>query len=95
MHDDNVKDIEKEVFVPSKDVIDKAMSNSHEVLKDPKYKSPKPYTLPLPFPQRMAKAKVDLEFEKVLEVLKKLYINILFTNALSQVSCKVFDRDFV
>ena len=33
----------------------------------------------------MAKATLDLHFGKFLYVLRKLYINILFTNALSQV----------
>ena len=32
----------------------------------------------------MAKAKLDLQFGKFLELLKKLYINIPFTKALSQ-----------
>ena len=32
----------------------------------------------------MAKAKLDLQFGKFLEVLKKLYINIPFTETLSQ-----------
>jgi len=32
----------------------------------------------------MAKAKLDLQFEKFLEVLKKLYINIPFATVLSQ-----------
>jgi len=32
----------------------------------------------------MAKAKLDLQFRKFLKVLKKLYINIPFTEALSQ-----------
>jgi len=32
----------------------------------------------------MAKTKLDLQFGKLLEVLKKLYIDIPFTNALSQ-----------
>ena len=34
----------------------------------------------------MAKAKLDQQFGKFLEVLKKLYINIPFPNALSQLS---------
>jgi len=34
----------------------------------------------------MAKAKVEHQFGKFLEVLKKLYINIPFTNASSQMS---------
>jgi len=32
----------------------------------------------------MAKAKLNLQFGKFLEVLNKLYINIPFTNALHQ-----------
>ena len=55
-----------------------------EFPKDLKIISPKPYAPPLPFPQRMAKAKFDSQFEKFLEALKKLYINIPFTKALTQ-----------
>ncbi|KAJ9180886.1 hypothetical protein P3X46_009075 [Hevea brasiliensis] len=43
-----------------------------------------PYQPPLPFPQRFQKAKMDKQFGKFLEVLQKLYINIPFTEALSQ-----------
>ncbi|KAJ9177086.1 hypothetical protein P3X46_012338 [Hevea brasiliensis] len=43
-----------------------------------------PYQPPLPFPQRFQKAKLDKQFRKFLEVLQKLYINIPFTEALSQ-----------
>jgi len=57
---------------------------SKEPPKDSNVTSPKPYNLPLPFPQRMAKAKLDLQFGKFLEVLKKLCINIPFTKALAQ-----------
>ena len=60
------------------------MHKPDKVLKDPKTISPKPYTSPLPFPQRMAKAKLDMQFGKFLDVLKKLYINIPFTKALTQ-----------
>ena len=86
MHDENehVENIEKEVFKPSNDVIDDVVHKYDEVPKDPKITSSKPYTPPLPFPQRMAKAKLDLQFEKFLEASKKLYVNIPFTDALSQ-----------
>ncbi|KAJ9135078.1 hypothetical protein P3X46_032297 [Hevea brasiliensis] len=47
-------------------------------------KLPEPYQPPLPFPQRFHKAKLDKQFGKFLEVLQKLYINIPFTEALSQ-----------
>ncbi|KAJ9141151.1 hypothetical protein P3X46_031724 [Hevea brasiliensis] len=50
-----------------------------------KKKLPEPYQPPLPFPQRFQKAKLDKQFGKFLEVLQKLYINIPFTKALSQI----------
>ncbi|XP_021667187.2 uncharacterized protein LOC110655253 [Hevea brasiliensis] len=50
-----------------------------------KQKLPEPYQPPLHFPQRFQKAKLDKQFEKFLEVLQKLYINIPFTKALSQI----------
>ncbi|XP_057993028.1 uncharacterized protein LOC131174019 [Hevea brasiliensis] len=49
-----------------------------------KKKLPEPYQPPLPFPQKFQKAKLDKQFEKFLEVLQKLYINIPFTEVLSQ-----------
>ena len=69
---------------PSKEVIDDVVHKSNKVSKDPKITPPKPYTPPLPLPQRMAKEKLDLQFGKLLEVLNKLYINIPFIDALSQ-----------
>ncbi|KAJ9141094.1 hypothetical protein P3X46_031670 [Hevea brasiliensis] len=45
---------------------------------------PPPYKPPLPYPQRFQKAKLDKQFRKFLKVLKKLYINIPFTDAISQ-----------
>jgi len=44
-----------------------------------------PYMPPLLFPQRFAKTKLDYQFTKFLNVLKKLHVNILFIKALSQV----------
>ncbi|XP_057994354.1 uncharacterized protein LOC131174615 [Hevea brasiliensis] len=49
-----------------------------------KYVPPAPYKPPLPFPQRFQKAKLDKQFRKFLEVLKKLYFNIPFTDVISQ-----------
>lgn len=46
----------------------------------------KPYVPPIPFPQRLRKHKLDKQFEKFLEVFKKLHINIPFAEALSQMS---------
>ncbi|XP_042388061.1 uncharacterized protein LOC121980164 [Zingiber officinale] len=42
------------------------------------------YEPPIPFPQRIIKAKLDEQFGKFLDVLRKLYINIPFTEALQQ-----------
>jgi len=39
---------------------------------------------PLPFPQRFAKAKLDSQFGKLLDMLKKLRGNVPFLDALSQ-----------
>ncbi|KAL8124541.1 hypothetical protein AgCh_012260 [Apium graveolens] len=39
---------------------------------------------PPPFPKRLQKKKLDKQFEKFLEVFKKLHINIPFTKALEQ-----------
>jgi len=41
-------------------------------------------TPPVPFPQRLQKKKLDTQFEKFLEVFKKLHINIPFAEALEQ-----------
>jgi len=45
---------------------------------------PKPYMTLLPFPQRFAKAKLDSQFGKFLDMLKKLHVNVPFLDALSQ-----------
>ena len=48
------------------------------------YIPPPPFKPPLPFPQRKAMAQTEKQFGKFLDVLKKLYINIPFTDALQQ-----------
>ena len=63
------------------------MHDSNELSKGLKQTFRKPFTLPLSFPQRIAKAKVNLQIGKFLEFLKKLYISILFIDALSQMPC--------
>jgi len=81
---EHVENDKKEMSPPSKEVIGDVVHKSDEVHKDSKITPPKPYTPPLPSPQRMGKARLDLQFEKFLQVLKKLYINIPFTEALTQ-----------
>jgi len=84
LHDENVETVENELSAASRDVNDgNDVPNSNEVPKDPKYFL-KSYTPPLPFPHRMAKVKLDMQFRKCLEILKKIYINIPFTDALSR-----------
>jgi len=55
-----------------------------EILKEPRPFSPKPYIGHLPFPQRFAKAKLDSQFSKFPNMLKKLHVNVPFIDALSQ-----------
>ena len=45
---------------------------------------PELYMAPLPFLQRFAKAKLDSQFGKLLDMLKKLRGNVPFLDALSQ-----------
>ena len=49
-----------------------------------KPRSIKPYRSSIPFPQRLAKAKLKAKFGKFLGVLKKLQINIPFLDAISK-----------
>jgi len=43
-----------------------------------------PYQTRVPFAQRVAKAKLEAKFEKFLEILKKLQINIPFLDAIPE-----------
>ncbi|XP_070011189.1 uncharacterized protein [Nicotiana sylvestris] len=43
-----------------------------------------PHSVPLPFPQKLKREKLDKKFSKFLEILKQLYINIPFTDALKK-----------
>ena len=62
---------------------DQGTENEEKIGEVARY-TPQPYKPPVPFPQRLAKAKLDKQFGRFLEVLKKLYINIPFTKALQQ-----------
>ncbi|XP_070002724.1 uncharacterized protein LOC142165919 [Nicotiana tabacum] len=64
-----------------------------ELLKEQKDKGKKvqenelvtnPHSVPLPFPQKLKREKLHKQFSKFLEILKQLYINIPFTDALTQ-----------
>jgi len=68
--------VKKEVSISSKDIIGDDAYSSNKVPNDPKKITPRPYVPPLHFPQRTAKAELDQQFAKFLEVREKLYINI-------------------
>lgn len=42
------------------------------------------YKPKVPFPQRLVKAKVETHFLKLIEMMKNLYVNVPFTEFLSQ-----------
>jgi len=44
---------------------------------------PTPYKPKIPFPQRLVKPNLDAQFKKFVDMLKKIYINVPFTEALS------------
>lgn len=53
---------------------------------DSTQKADKPYTPPIPFPQRLQKHKLDIKFSRFLEVLKKIHINLPFLDAITEMS---------
>ncbi|XP_021856228.2 uncharacterized protein [Spinacia oleracea] len=55
-----------------------------EEKKEPIVSPIKPYKPPVPFPHRLAQAKLEKKCGKFLEVLKKLHINIPFLDAISE-----------
>ncbi|XP_073526517.1 uncharacterized protein [Phyllobates terribilis] len=63
---------------------EEAKVQEKEEKEEPKYVPPPTYKPPLPFPQRRAQAQLEHQFGKFVEVLKKLCINIPFTEALKQ-----------
>jgi len=85
LHDKSVV-IETEVSNPSNVLHDDVVNDANKLPKDLKQTFREPFTMPLRFPQRMANAKLDLQFGKFLKVLKKLYITIPFIDSLSQMS---------
>ena len=52
-----------------------------------------PYA-PVPYPQHLRKNKLDKQFTKLMEVFKKLHINIPFAYALEQMPqlCQIHER---
>ena len=53
-------------------------------------------SIPVPYPQRLKKHKLDKQFTKFMEVFKKLHINIPFADALEQMPSYVkFMKDIL
>ena len=46
--------------------------------------NPSILSTPLPYPQRFQKQKLDKQFSKFLDILKKIHINIPFADALEK-----------
>ncbi|XP_022883426.1 uncharacterized protein LOC111400232 [Olea europaea var. sylvestris] len=70
------------------DELDKATEENQVNSSDsPQVKATAPvkaYVPPIPFPQRLQKHKLDKQFQKILDVFKKLHINIPFVETLAQ-----------
>ncbi|XP_021750418.1 uncharacterized protein LOC110716092 [Chenopodium quinoa] len=77
---------------PSKEVVEEAGASGKEVdnsrVEDESKEAPPkplaPYVPKVPFPQRLAQAKLEKKFSKFLDILKKLHINIPFLDAISE-----------
>lgn len=63
---------------PKKEVVE-------EIKKEAPYIAPPPYKLMFLSPQRLVKAKVEARFKKFVELIKKIHLNILFTEILTQI----------
>ncbi|XP_057985265.1 uncharacterized protein LOC131170211 [Hevea brasiliensis] len=80
------EDEDKNEYTSNHNEVNKEANKKKGIEKEEeeKYVPPPPYKPPLPYPQRFQKVKLDKQFRKFFEVLKKLYINIPFTDAISQ-----------
>ncbi|XP_020270799.1 uncharacterized protein LOC109845984 [Asparagus officinalis] len=72
----------KDVVDESEKLVSSEKEHSSEQVE--RYVAPLPYKPPLPFPQRQVKAKLEKQFGKFIEILKKLHINIPFVEVISQ-----------
>jgi len=79
---DNEEDNEKEVPIeaPSEKV---HTERTQEVQAEHVSPLVKPYKPPVPYPQRLLKAKEEHKYGKFLEMLKKFHINISFLEAIT------------
>ena len=78
---DNGKSITKRTTEIDKEVQTEHPEKSCEQKQKEKVQA---YTLAIPFPQRIQKARKEEQFSKFLEIFKKIEINIPFTEAINQ-----------
>ncbi|XP_022867325.1 uncharacterized protein LOC111387038 [Olea europaea var. sylvestris] len=76
--------VENEVVQAPKEVVEEGKTDEQEPLTSKTPIPVKAYVPPIPFPQRLQKHKLDIQFGKFLEAFKKLHINIPFADALAQ-----------
>lgn len=80
---------ESEPTPPEKEFVE------YEEKKEP-YISPPPYKSPIFFLRRFTKAKIEAQFKKFVERLKKLYINLPSIKGISQMTtCVKFLKDIL
>ncbi|KAL2923801.1 DNA damage-inducible protein 1 [Bienertia sinuspersici] len=75
------KQVAEEIIEPKKVTemgCDKEEVNEHDATPI------EPYKPPVPYPQRLAQAKLEKKYGKFLDILKKLHINIPFLDAISK-----------
>ncbi|XP_058733158.1 uncharacterized protein LOC131604753 [Vicia villosa] len=53
--------------------------------KDKSYTPPPPYKPPIPYPQRLKKTKMEIQYQKFIKVIEKLHVEIPFTKAITQI----------
>ncbi|KAK9725609.1 hypothetical protein RND81_05G157000 [Saponaria officinalis] len=82
--------------VRNKDEVVIDIEDDSDVTKEPLPPSPRVYVPPVPFPQRLAKAKLEQKYGKFIEILKNLHINIPFLDAISDIpSYEKFLKDLL
>ncbi|XP_039687886.1 uncharacterized protein [Medicago truncatula] len=72
---------------PLEDPVRRAKSNdSEKEICEPRVEenTPPPFKPKIPFPQRFAKSKLDEQFKKFIEMMNKIYIDVPFTEVLTQ-----------
>ena len=86
-------EIEKVIQPEQKDDVDKEQPQEKQSSEN---STESKASIPVPYPQRLKKHKLDKQFTKFMEVFKKLHINIPFTDALEQMPSYVkFMKDIL